>query len=291
MNTNEVPCDESNARFFTERQTPSVHFSLGVRNRLLSKQTLYQHLELFETEEFGRLMALDGKIMLTERDERFYHEMLVHPALLTHSHPQSVVVIGGGDGGTVREVLKHPSIEHVLWVEIDGEVVAAAREYLPSVCAGVFEDRRVELRITPGEQLMARLRDTVDVIIVDSTDPVGPAVPLFESDFLQASARALRNGGIYVSQCGSPFFHPEHIGTTHGHLRRIFSHVRIYLGFVPCYPSMWSYCMASDAPMAVPLETIKRRCHESDLRATYFSPELYYASAVLPQFLLDHLRG
>jgi spermidine synthase len=209
MHSNNYVYTESNDQFFTEEQTPSVHFSLCVRRRLLSKRTAYQQLELVETEEFGRLMALDGKVMLTERDERFYHEMLVHPALLTHRQPQSVLVIGGSDGGTVREVLQHPSVEHVLWVEIDAEVVAASRQYLPSVCAGVFGDHRVELHIMPGEQLMARLSEAVDIIIVDSTDPIGPAVPLFEPPFFRACARALRRGGIYVTQCGTPFFYPH----------------------------------------------------------------------------------
>jgi spermidine synthase len=289
MNSSSNASDGPDGQFFTEEQTPSVNFSLRVRRRLYSKRTTYQQLDLVETEEFGRLLALDGKIMLTERDEHFYHEMLVHPALLTHTEPKTVLVIGGGDGGTVREVLQHRSVEHVLWVEIDEEVINAARQHLPSVCAGVFEDRRVELRVMPGEELIAQFNEALDVIIVDSTDPIGPAVPLFQPPFFQAAAKALRHGGIYVSQCGTPFFHPEQVGTIHNHLRQIFFHTRLYLGFVPCYPAIWSYCLACKIPLTVPIEIIMRRWQESALETTYFTPEIYYASAVLPRFLINRL--
>jgi spermidine synthase len=275
--------------FFTEEQTSAVHFSLRIRNKLISRHTLYQHLEIVETEEFGRLMALDGKIMLTERDEHFYHEMLVHPAMLAHMNPKCVLVIGGGDGGTVREVLQHPSVERVFWAEIDEEVVIASRQYLPSVCAHIFEDPRVELHIRPGEQLVKEFSKTLDIIIVDSTDPLGPAIPLFEPSFFKACDTALHPDGIFVTQCGSPFFSPEHVRITHQNLRPVFLSIRFYLGFVPCYPSMWSYCLGSRVPLETGVDTVSRRYQERALRVSYFTPRLYQGSTILPKFVADLL--
>ena len=282
---NDDPYAEPSSQFFTEEQTPSVNFSVRVRRRLISKRTAYQQLEIVDTEEFGRVMALDGKIMVTQRDERFYHEMLVHPAVLSHKSPQNVVIIGGGDGGAARQVLQHSLVEHLLWSEIDEEVIRVSRQYLPALSKGVFQDRRVELRIAPGEQLITQLNKIADIVIVDSTDPIGPAVPLFSLSFMKACAGALRPGGIYVTQSGSPFFYPEELRLTYRHLRQVFKYVRPFLGFVPSYPSVWSYCMASDVPLAISLKTITKRFHDRAVRATYFTPELHHASAVLPGFV------
>ncbi len=276
----------STEHFFTEEQTPHLRFSLRIRERLFSQQTAYQKLELYETEEFGRLMALDGKVMLTERDERFYHEMLAHPALLTHPRPRRALIIGGGDGGAVREALRHPSIEEVIWGEIDEAVIKAARQYMPAVCAGVFEDGRVRLRVMPGEELVASLADEIDVIIVDSTDPIGPAVPLFESPFFAACRRALRRGGIYATQCGSPVLFQDEVKSVNGHLRQVFAEVRRYLGLMPSYPSgVWSYVMASDEPLSVRLDELARRYAERSLKLSYYTPEVHLASGVIPPAL------
>ncbi len=276
----------SNELFFTEEQTPNVRFSLRVRAKLLSRQTPYQLLEVFETAEFGKLMVLDGKVMLTERDELYYHEMLVHPALLTHPSPRRVLIIGGGDGGTAREVLRHPSVEEVIWGEIDEAVIEAAREYFPSVCAGVFDDSRVKLRVMPGEDLIASLANEVDVILVDSTDPIGPAVPLFESPFFAACRHALRQGGIYATQCGSPFYFQAEVQSVDRHLRTVFTEVRRYLGMMPSYPSgVWSYVMAGDEPLSLTLEEAQRRFAERALKLSYYTPEIHLASAVIPPIL------
>ncbi|MFN7928122.1 MAG: polyamine aminopropyltransferase [Blastocatellia bacterium] len=272
--------------FFTEEQTPNVRFSLRVRERLLTQQTPYQLLEVLATEEFGNLMALDGKVMLTERDEMYYHEMLAHPALLSHPLPRRVLVIGGGDGGTVREVLRHPTIEEVLWCEIDEAVIDAAREFFPTVCAGVFDDARVQLHVLPGETLMAKLAHEMDVILVDSTDPIGPAVPLFEAPFFAACQRALRAGGSYATQSGSPFYFRAEGQAVARHLRRVFRHLRRYWGMMPTYPSgVWSYALASDEPLTVTHEEIARRYAARGLRLSYYTPEIHAASAVIPPLL------
>jgi spermidine synthase len=276
----------SHELFFTEEQTPNVRFSVRVREKLLVRQTPYQLLEVYETEEFGKLMALDGCVMLTERDELYYHEMLTHPALVTHESPRRVLIIGGGDGGTVREVLRHPSVEEVIWSEIDEAVIEAAREFFPTVCAGVFEDARVSLRVQPGEELMASLTNEIDVILVDSTDPVGPAVPLFEAPFFTACRRALRKQGIYATQCGSPFYFPAEVQSVDRHLRSVFAEVRRYLGMMPSYPSgVWAYVMAGDEPLSMSREEIERRYAQRDLRLSYYTPDIHFASAVIPPIL------
>jgi spermidine synthase len=286
MSANSEPQSARDA-VFTEEQTPGLSLSFRVRRRLLSAKTAYQQLEIVETEEFGKLMALDGKVMLTERDERFYHEMLVHPSLLAHPQPQRVLVVGGGDGGTIREVLQHPCIERVIWVEIDEEVVSASREYLPSLNTGVFTDDRVELHVGPGEQVVEQLQKEIDIIIVDSTDPIGPAIPLFELPFFHSCARALKDGGIHSMQCCSPFFFPAHVQSTHANMRQLFASIRLYLGYVPSYPAIWSYCMGSEASLDLSLETLRTRYEERGLRTSYLTPEMYHASAVLPRFVLD----
>ena len=276
----------SDEMFFTEEQTPNVRFSVRAREKLLTRQTQHQLLEVYETEEFGRLMALDGKIMLTERDEMYYHEMLTHPALVTHESPRRVLIIGGGDGGTVREVLRHPSVEEVIWSEIDEAVIEATREFFPTVCAGVFEDPRVSLRVQPGEQLMAGLTNEIDVILVDSTDPVGPAVPLFEAPFFTACRRALRKQGIYATQCGSPFYFRAEVQSVDRHLRSVFAEVRRYLGMMPSYPSgVWAYVMAGDEPLSVSREEIERRYAQRGLRLAYYTPDIHFASSVIPPIL------
>lgn len=273
-------------RFFTEEQTPNLQLSLKVREQCVVQQTRYQKLELYQTEDFGKLLALDGKVMLTERDERFYHEMLVHPAMLTHPGPERVLIIGGGDGGTAREVLRHPSVKEVIWGEIDEAVIEVARRFLPSVCEKVFEDARVKLHIMPGEELIRGLSAKVDVVLVDSTDPIGPAVPLFEPAFFAACRAALQPRGIYATQCGSPFLFQDEGRAVVGHLGEIFREVRRYLGFVPTYPSgLWSYASASNESLAMPLDELSRRYADRSLQLSYYTPEVHLASGVIPPAL------
>jgi spermidine synthase len=224
--------------------------------------------------------------MVTERDERFYHEMLVHPPLLTHPEPKSILVIGAGDGGTLREVLRHPTVERVLWVEIDPEVVAVSREHLPGICAGVFTDPRVALHYAPGETFVRDLAGEIDVVIVDSTDAEGPAHALFETPFLRDCRRALRPGGLYETQSGSPFYYPEEARATERHLREVFQHVRRYHGPVPSFNSgLCAFLTASDQPLHAPTDLLAHRAAERGLTFHVYSPEVHHASGVIPAAL------
>lgn len=278
--------------FFTEEQTNGVHLSLKVRKWLLRQRTAYQELVVAETTELGRLLALDGKVMLTEADEAFYHEMLVHPTLISLDNPQTVAVIGGGDGGTVREILRHPSVQQVFWVEIDEAVLNACRELLPSVHCGVFNDPRVNLVVAPGEQWLPKFESSFDAVIVDGTDPIGPALPLFEPPFFEACKKALKPNGILALQCGTPFYFRDEVKMVWRNLKQVFEQVRLYLGFVPTYPSgLWAYAMAGNQLPNLDLTELQRRHRERNLtNCRYYSPEVHLAGFVLPPFVQELLQ-
>jgi len=271
-----------------EEQAPGIWFCLGVKRWLVRRRTPYQDLDLAETESHGRVLALDGRFMLSERDEFFYHEMLVHPALLSHSSPEKILIVGGGDGGALRETLRHP-VQKVVLVEIDREVVEVAKEWLPSVHRGAFEDPRVEVVVSPGEEFLPQHRGEFDVILVDSTDPVGPGAALFEPGFFRDCREALKEGGILALQSGSPFLRPEEIQTVVGVLRSLFPTVVPYLGFMPLYPSgMWSYVLASLDRLPEE-DALWERYQARGLRTRYLTPEVFRAACVLPPFVKELL--
>lgn len=267
-----------------EEQAPGVWFCLGVKRWLVRRRTPYQVLDLAETESHGRVLALDGKFMLSERDEFFYHEMLVHPALLCHPSPAQVLVVGGGDGGALREILRHP-VKRAVLVEIDNAVVEVAKEWLASVHQGALSDPRVEVVISPGEKFLPEHKGEFDVIVVDSTDPIGPGAALFESKFFADCRAALREGGILSLQAGTPLLWPAELQGVVKILRELFPVVVPYLGFVPLYPSgMWSYVLASTAALPSTAE-LERRFAERRLSTRYFSPKVFHAAQVLPPFV------
>lgn len=283
-----TPDNQSSSRFFVEHQTENLHLGFRIVRQLLSQQTPYQQLDVFETVEFGNLMTLDDKVMLTERDEFFYHEMLVHPAMLSHPNPKRVAVIGGGDGGAVREILQHPSVEEVVWVEIDGAVVEASREFFPTVSKQALSDPRVSLSIAPGEEILGQYSDRFDVLIVDSTDPIGPAVPLFEAPFFKMCQKSLKSDGIYVTQCGTPLYFPDEIHAMSDQLRQVFESVRFYTGFIPFYPSgLWAYVLGAQRSLSVETVILEQRFRAAGLQCKYYTPELHQASAALPKFVQD----
>jgi len=274
--------------WISERQTAGTILGLKVTKWLVRRKTKYQMLELALTEEYGLAFALDGCFMLTERDEFFYHEMLVHPALLSLPEPGSVLVVGGGDGGALREVLKHPSVKRAVLVEIDEEVVKAAQKHLASVHQGSFYDERAQVVISPGEEYVKRWEAEFDAIIVDSTDPVGPGRRLFEPEFFASCRRALKDEGVMALQAGTPFHHPEELTSTLLTLGKLFGAVKPYLGFVPTYPSgMWAYILTGTQRIEFDKDLIERRYRERNLQTRYYTPELHFAAFVLPRFVQE----
>ena len=268
--------------WFAERQTPSVQLACRVSRTLVRRRTAHHDLAILETEPFGRMLVLNGAIQLTLADEFVYHEMLAHVPLSAHPDPRRVLVVGGGDGGTVREVLRHPGVEEVVLAEIDGDVVEACRNYLPEV-ASALSDPRVHLAIGDGVRHVQEHPQAYDVILVDSTDPVGPATQLFGPAFVESCRRALRPGGLLAAQTESPFFHGDLIAASFGHFRSTFPIARLYLAPVPTYPSgLWSFTVGSLGPD--PARPVRE---EPTVRsaARYYTPEVHRAAFALPGFV------
>lgn len=274
--------------WFTERQLPAVGLSCRLKRTLEVRQTAYQHLAVLETEPWGRMLVLDGMIQLTVADEFVYHEMLAHVPLAAHGHARRVLVVGGGDGGTVREVLRHREVEEVVLAEIDPEVVEVCRRHFPETAASL-DDPRVRIAIGDGIAHVAEHPDTYDVILVDSTEPVGKAVGLFSQAFYASCRQALRPGGLLVAQTESPFYNAELISRCHAAMQAAFGNARLYLAPVPTYPSgLWSFMAASLGPdPSVP--RVDGSWSPEGLR--YYSPDVHRAAFTLPPFVAALLRA
>lgn len=224
-----------------------INYSYEFEEVLCQRKTRYQELLIFRNPFFGKVLALDGVVQLTERDEHFYHEMLSHVALHAHPHPVDILVIGGGDGGTVREVLKHEIVKRILLVELDREVIAASREYLPTLSCGLA-DPRVEIVEGEGSEFLARTRKKFDLIIIDSTDPVGPAASLYTSRFLSRAFSTLKADGMFVAQTESLHFHRDFVRDVQRRLAAIFDLVDLYAVPLATYAgNWWSFSVASKA--------------------------------------------
>jgi len=268
--------------WYTERQTAGVALSCKVARTLHSEQTPFQKLDVIETTEFGRMLVLDGMVQTTEADEFVYHEMIAHIALQTHPHPRRVAVIGGGDGGAVREVLKYRSVESVKLVEIDQRVVEASRTYLPTLSSGL-SDPRVECLYVDGIQHIRQNKDAYDVILVDSTEPVGPAVGLFSQEFYKDCFESLTDGGILVAQTESPFFNRDVLGRAFRAIASVFPVSRLYLASVPTYPSgLWSFSMGSKGRDPLEVEP-----DLSGIATRYYTREIHRAAFQLPRFVQE----
>lgn len=270
--------------WFTEYQTDSLSLGLRIEKILRAERTAFQDLLVAETETFGRLLALDGAVQTTDQDEFVYHEMITHVPLFMLDRPKKVAVIGGGDGGAIREILKHPSVEEAHLVEIDQAVVDVAREYFPAISSALNHPRAF-VHYTDGIEWVKQARD-FDLIVVDSTDPVGPAEGLFQSDFYQSIARALSPTGLLVAQSESPFLHRTLIQHMRDGMKTAFPEVQLYLAAIPTYPSgLWSFLMASQT---VPKPSA--RVDTERIETRYWTSAIQRAAFVLPKFVEDLMR-
>lgn len=266
----------------TEDQTTALRISCLVKDILYNEKSPYQTVAVVDTVEFGRMLLLDSVIQTTEKDEFTYHEMMAHVALNTHPNPRTVLVVGGGDGGTVREVLKHPSVERVVLAEIDEKVVEASKRFMPTLSAG-FSDPRVDIQIGDGIAHVRNHPNSYDVILVDSTDPVGAAVGLFSADFYRDVHRALTDQGILVAQSESPFFNADLIQKIYSGMKESFPLVRLYLSNVFAYPgALWAFTLGSKGPD--PLEVKDPKPVEG---TRYYSPQIHHSCFVLPPFVQE----
>jgi spermidine synthase len=267
--------------WYTEKQTETFGITAKIRQTFVTEKTQFQDLAMIDTEEFGRMLVLDGMVMTTIKDEFVYHEMVAHPALSTHPNPRQVLVVGGGDGGVIREVLKHKSVEKAVLVEIDGKVIEYSKKYLPEI-AGQLDNPRVEVIVNDGFMHIHEHKNAYDVIMVDSTEPVGPAAPLFERGFYQGIFEALKEDGIFVAQTDNPWFKSDLIQKVNRDVREIFPITRVYAANIPTYPSgMWTFTMGSKK--YDPLTVDEQAIDEMDTK--YYSPRLHKAAFVLPKFV------
>ena len=278
---------QSDSRWFTELcEEGGSALSMRIREKLHEEKTAYQQIEIYSTTHFGYLMVIDGFVMLTSLDNFLYHEMMSHPALFTHPSPEKVVIIGGGDCGTLREVLKHPGVEQVLQVEIDERVTRLSEKYFPELCES-NDDERADFYFGDGIQWMKDVAaGSVDVVIVDSTDPIGPAEGLFTVDFYRSCHRALGETGIVVQQSESPLLHYESIiRPMHKAMRQAGFADSLSLQFPqPCYPSgWWTATLASKEDV--------HRFREADARrktftTRYYNAAIHQGAMAQPEFFL-----
>ena len=266
---------------------------LGMRFKvekvLFSGKSDFQTVQVVETTGHGKMLFNDGMVMVSERDEFVYHDMIVHPVMYTHPNPRSVLVIGGGDGGTVREVLRHKSVEKVVMVEIDKMVVDACMEHIP-LTSSQLKDPKVELRYEDGVKYMAESKEQFDVIIVDSSDPIGPATPLFNESFYADVYSRLADDGIVVSQCESPVYEGAMQKTILKILSDKFNVVRLANYSNLTYPgSLWSFSMGSKKND--PLKDFQSERYDSDgLEFKYYNSKIHTGAFMLPEFQYKELK-
>ncbi|OVZ92542.1 polyamine aminopropyltransferase [Yersinia alsatica] len=274
----------------------TLHANFGqyfsVENILYREKTEHQDLVIFENPVLGRVMALDGVVQTTERDEFIYHEMMTHVPLLAHGQAKKVLIIGGGDGAMLREVSRHKNIEQITMVEIDAGVVEFCRQYLPNHSAGAYDDPRFKLVIADGVNFVNQTAEKFDVIISDCTDPIGPGESLFTSAFYQGCARSLNEGGIFVAQNGVCFLQQDEAVDSHNKLSHYFKDVSFYQAAIPTYyGGIMTFAWATQNPQLRQLDitTLQQRFAEAGLTCRYYNPAIHVGSFALPQYLLDAL--
>jgi len=273
--------------WFQEKLYDHYAQTLSIEKVLYHWRTEFQDVLIFENAIFGKVLALDGVVQLTERDNHIYHEMIAHVPLMAHGSARNVLIIGGGDGGTLKEVLKHP-VERATLVELDGEVIDLSRRYLPEVSGGAFDDPRATVLVMDGTRYIAETREKFDVILIDSTDPIGPGEALFTAAFYRACRTRLRPGGMIAVQSGAPFFQPQELETVCGRLAGSFAGVRPYLAPVPTYAGgMLALVAAGESRDALrpPCKVLRERFGPLQGRTRYYTPEVHRAAFTLaPSF-------
>ena len=261
----------------------NLELSFRVRDQLISVKTDYQRIDVFDTYDFGKLLAIDGTVQLTERDEFVYHEMItMMPYYSSKIVPKSALIIGGGDGGAAGALLSL-GLKKIVNVEIDKQVVEVSKKFFPSLYKS-FKNTRVTLEIDDGVKYISSVKEKFDLIVIDSTDPVGPAEGLFEQNFYSKVKSVLSPNGIVVTQSGSPFYQPKALKMAYQGLSATFKYARPYCAFIPTYPSgFWSFTMASDVPFVNSSKNVKP--------GKYFNQDVYTGALKLPQFVKNLIQG
>lgn len=269
---------------FDEGLHSGVNLALNVEKVVYREKTELQDLMIFENSQFGRVMSLDGAVQTTEKDEFIYHEMFVHVPVLAHGKVSRALIVGGGDGGAARQLMKHKNIA-VTMVDIDRTVVELSKKYMPSISGGAFDDPRLDLIIADGCKFVRETDEKWDLIIIDSTDPHGPGEVLYTHEFYADCKACLANGGIIITQNGVPFVQEEELKTSYDRLSSLFKDVSFYLAAIPSYVGgVMAYGWATDEPdhRKVSLARLVERYVEAGIATDYYTPEVHLAAFALP---------
>lgn len=275
---------------FTETLYQGLQTDYSCDEVYFDSATDHQRLVIFKNPIFGRMMMLDGVTQTTEADEFIYHEMLAHVPILAHGDAKKILIIGGGDGGMLREVLRHTSVEQCTMVEIDPSVVELSKQHLPNHSAGAFDDPRTHLVFDDGAAFVKNPPHTYDVMIVDSTDPIGPGEVLFQDTFYANARRCLNPGGILVTQNGVPFMQPDELKNTVTHLKHLFSDASCYLATIPTYvggPMAMGWATDNAELRNIDSEILDERFKRAGIKTRYYSPAVHKAAFALPRYVSD----
>ena len=268
----------------------STGFYIKASRQLGEWQTRFQKMAIYDTPHYGKLFRLDGFNMTSEKEEFVYHENLIHPALTAHAAPKRVLIVGGGDGGSSEEALKHPSVERLTMVEIDGEVIEVAKEHFREVHQGVFDNPKLRVLVEDGMKFVRETSEKFDLIALDLNDPMGPAEALYSTEFFQQLRAVLAPGGALALHIGSPVARPERVAQLAQRLNGVFRIVRPYIMYIPLYGSLWSMAVCSDKldPKAFTADEIDRRIEARKLQdLRYYNGETHEGVFALPNFVRD----
>lgn len=261
--------------------------------QLAEIQSPYQRVEVYDTPQFGKLFRLDGRLMTSEGDEFFYHECMTHPAALAHPNPESILVIGGGDGGSSEELFKHPGVKRIVMAELDPVVIDISKKWLGSIHGNVFDDPRLEVKIGDGFEFVKSTAERFDMIVLDLTDPDTPAFHLYSEEFFRMCRRILKPGGMLTLHLGSPVYQADTVRKNAANLRKVFRHVAPMALFIPLYGSLWCLAVASDGtdPRTVSVDTVTQRMKERRIDGLrYYHPALHPALFTLPLFVQEQMQ-
>ncbi len=278
--------------WYTEEHTNDVRFSIKVDKHIYTNKSEFQQIDVFESKEFGKFFTLDGLMMVTEKDEFIYHDMIVHVAMATNPNIKNVLVIGAGDGGTIRELTRYAGIEKIDFVEIDKEVVDISKKYFP-LTAGKLDDARVHAYYEDGLKFVRQTEEKYDLIIVDSTDPFGPGEGLFTAEFYGNCHRALSEEGILINQHESPYYeaYANNMKRAHKRIKDIFEISRVYQAHIPTYPSgHWLFGFASKK--FDPIKDLKAdEWNNLGLKTKYYNTDLHVGAFALPNYVKEMLEN
>jgi len=277
---------------YHERLTKTLSRIFQVNKVLYAGRTKYQRIEVVDTPDFGKMLILDGKVQFSLKDEFIYHESLVHPVMLTHPSPKEVLIIGGGDGGALKEVLKHNIVKNVTLVDLDVEVMKTVKKYIPEMFKESLKDPRVRILNMDGRKFLAETENKYDIIIVDVTDPFGPSTLLYTKEFYQLVNNALKDGGAMVTHCEGMYSSRKEFVTIYKTIEAVFRKVRACSAFIPSFGDVWMFTIASNTldPVNMDVKVLEERMKKRHVETRFYCPEIHKALFTLPKDVLRDLK-